>query len=166
MELGQWLGEGSAQWTEAAQVVMAGGGPVKLDGTAAISLVIFLATWFLLHNLLLKHYLAVRARREQGMGGSRGEAEALKAEAGSKLASYEAGLASARQEAAELRVRLKAEADGEERATLERARESSARLVAENRRKIEAQVSQARVELKEEAQRLSEMMANQLLPSA
>lgn len=148
------------------QVVHAGGGPVSLDITAAISLGVFLLTWFLLHNLLFKHYLKVREKREQGIGGNKVEAVEMRATAEAKLATYEQGLAQARAEAAELRAKMKNEATSEEGALLSAARAEADKVLASNRSTIEDQVKQARGQLKEEAARLSELMADQLLPSA
>ena len=50
--------------------------------------------------------------------------------------------------------------------TLEGARAAAQGVLTQNREKIEAQVSQARTQLQSEAQQLSELMADQLLPSA
>jgi F-type H+-transporting ATPase subunit b len=155
-----------AEALNSVEMVHAAGGPVSLDITAAISLGVFLLTWFLLHNLLFKHYLKVREKREQGIGGNKVEAEEMRATAEAKLATYEQGLAQARAEATELRATMKTEAVSQEDALLNAAQAEANQVLAKNRATIEDQVKQARGQLKQEAQRLSELMADQLLPSA
>ncbi len=147
-----------------AQAVQAAG-VVSLDITAAISLGIFLTTWFLLYGLLFKPYLKVREKRESGIGGNKAEAEQLKTDAEGKLASYEAGLAKARNEASALREQIKKEANTEEGTIVGAAQDKAQALLASNREKVDAQIAQARTQLQGEAQKLSELMADQLLPS-
>lgn len=146
---------------------MAGGGSlVDLDITVAINLAFFLAAWFLLKMFLFDPYLKVREAREKGVGGSREEAEALKAKAHAALASYEAQMAEARQSAAELRAKLKAEGEAQERAATQAARAEASAKLGQHRAQVERQVTEAKAQLRAEAKALSEIISNRLMPSA
>jgi F-type H+-transporting ATPase subunit b len=146
---------------------MAGGGSlVDLDITVVINLAFFLAAWFLLKMFLFDPYLKVREAREKGVGGSREEAEALKAKAQAALSSYEAQMAEARQSAAELRAKLKAEGEAQERATTQAARAEASAKLGQHRAQVELQVAEAKAQLRTEAKALSELISNRLMPSA
>lgn len=140
--------------------------PVDLDITFVGSLVIFLASWGLLKFLLFDPYLKVREEREAGIGGSKDEAEALQKDAEEKLATYEAKMEEARAKASEARNALRSEGTAEERSILDAAHKASTAHLSKERAQIETQIAEARTQLEKEAQSLSKLMADQLLPSA
>lgn len=142
-----------------------GGGPVDLDITALIYLVIFLVAWFALKALIFDPWVKVRDARAAGTEGSRAEADEMKATADAKLAEYKEALSTARAEAAEARNTLRVQGTRQETEIVGTARTAATEKLAKNREAVQAQVEGARAELKAEAQRLGAAMAETLMPS-
>lgn len=139
--------------------------PVDLDVTLFLYLAIFFLVWFALHNLVFKPYLAVREKREQGTGGSRAEADAMKQQAAETLASYEQAMEHARREAAEVRAALRSEGSKEQKERLEAAYSKAAEELKNRRQELALQAEQARKDLRVEANNLSQLIVKRLLPS-
>lgn len=145
---------------------MAGGGdPVDVDITFFIYLGIFLVVWMVLKPLLFDPYLKVREARDSGIGGSRDEAVALRREAEEKNARYEDALKDARNDAARRRDALKAEGSAEESKLVGEAREAADKKLSAHREKMGKQVAEARKELQVQADQLSTVIVERLLPS-
>lgn len=140
------------------------GDPVDIDITMLVYLAIFFVVWFALKKLLFDPYLRVRDARHRGTGGSRDEAEVLTAKAEGLIAEYKAATDRARQEAAQLRLEQRGEGSAEQKALLAQAYDGAAKIIAEGRANLEGQVDEANREMRREAEKLSELMADRLLP--
>lgn len=154
------------QLVEAAGIAptAAGGGPVDLDITALIYLVVFLVCWFVLKSLIFDPWLKVRDARAKGTEGNRAEADAMKSASDAKLIEYKAALSQARHDATDVRNHLKITADKREAEIVAAARAASQDKLSGHRDAIQAQVEGARTALNAEAERLGVAMADSLLP--
>jgi F-type H+-transporting ATPase subunit b len=141
-----------------------GGGPVDLDITFPIYLVIFLLCWALLKVLIFDPWVKVRDAREQGTVGNREEANEMRGLADTKLGEYQRALSDARAAAAQLRAELKAEGERSETSIVGDARGTASGELTVHREAIQGQLDAARGELNAEAQRLGSLMADTLLP--
>lgn len=143
---------------------MGGGGPVDLDLTYVIYLVIFLITWGVLKGKLFDPYLKLKEARESATVGARTEASKMKHEADAILGDYDAKLKAARQDAEAKRQELRAKGEASRKETLEAAYAQSGETLADHRAKLQAQVATAREDLRAEAKALSTLIADQLIP--
>ncbi|MBH23653.1 MAG: hypothetical protein CMH57_04130 [Myxococcales bacterium] len=146
--------------------MMAGGSPVSLDITYLIYLVIFIVCWLGLKALIFDPYLKVSDKRQQATVGTRDEARTLRHDAEEAIASYEAKLSQAREEANALRQELKDESARRQQEILTEAQQEANAKLAEHREKLQGQVEEARTEMREEAKVLSRLIVNRLVPSA
>ncbi len=144
-----------------------GGGKSLFDVnlTFVIALVFFLVTWGALKALLFDPYLKVKDARDQGTTGNREEANAMRAEADAKMASYKEAMAQARAEASTSREALKAEALAEEERIVGEATSATSARLSTHRADLAGQVERARGELKEQASSLSSAIVERLLPT-
>lgn len=143
-----------------------GGSPVDVDITVGIYLVVFLIMLFVLKSLLFDPYLAVREKRAQGIGGNRDKADAMKRQADEALHEYEARIEEARNEAARVRAGVRREGSDKQKAILEEAYDKAAADLKAHREDLEAQVDGARNAMRKEAEGLSKLIVERLLPNA
>jgi len=141
-----------------------GGSPVDFDLTVGIYLVFFFIMFFALKSLLFDPYLAVREKRQQGIGGNREQAETMRRQAAETLAEYESRLEDARNDATRVRNTIRKEGADEQKAILETAYDTAAGELKAHREELEKQVEGARTDMRREAETLSTLIVQRLLP--
>jgi F-type H+-transporting ATPase subunit b len=107
--------------------------------------------------------MKVFAAREQKTDGTRAKARELQEQAGELLRKYEKELERVHQVAAEERERLRAETAKLEAEIVSEAREVTARLVDEGRRKIQGEVTAIRASLGRESERVAQQISERVL---
>jgi F-type H+-transporting ATPase subunit b len=136
---------------------------VDLDQTVVIAFVVFLALVLLLKPLLFDPMLKVFELREKKTDGVREEAREMQEKAGELLRKYERELEKVSRIAAEEREKLRQETARLEAQILGEARAAAAAIVDEGRKAMEAELSQAKAELKLKAQGISREIASSVL---
>ena len=145
-------------------VSLASGSPlIDLDLTAVVQFALFLVLLFVTNKLMFQPYLALRARRKEGIEGARAEAETMSATADAKLADYDKQLAVARARANEEARKVRLEAAAHERDVTDKARASAQTAIDEAQAKMRAETEAARVELMPRANDIAKVIASRLL---
>jgi len=144
-------------------VAMSGGVTLDFDNTVILQAVLFTGLLLVLKPLLFDPVLRVFALREERTEGARATARELQERAGDLLTEYEKELARVAQVAAEERDRLRAETARLEADILREARDATARILEDGRKRIEAEVSAIRFELGRESERNADEIVNRLL---
>lgn len=141
------------------------GSPIDLDfnNVVVFQAVIFVFLIVVLKPLLFDPMLKVFGLREERTEGARDTARELEEQAGELLTRYEAELTRVNQAAAEERDRLRAEATKLEAQILNEAREATAKIVEDGRRRIETEVNAIRFELGKQSERLASDIATRVL---
>jgi F-type H+-transporting ATPase subunit b len=141
------------------------GGPIDLDfnNSVVFQVVIFVFLIVVLKPLLFDPMLKVFGLREERTEGARDTARSLEERAGELLVRYEAELDRVSRAAAEERDRTRAETSKLEAQMLNEAREASAKIVDEGRRRIDTEVNAIRFELGKQAERLASDIATRVL---
>jgi F-type H+-transporting ATPase subunit b len=142
---------------------MSGGVTLDFDNTVILQAVLFTGLLLVLKPLLFDPVLRVFALREERTEGARATARELQERAGDLLTEYEKELAKVAQVAAEERDRLRAETARLEAEILRDARDATARILEDGRKRIEAEVSAIRFELGRESERNADEIVNRLL---
>ena len=136
---------------------------IDIDLTIVIQLAIFVALSLLATQWLFKPYLKMRDDREKGIEGAREEAGKLSAEADTRLADYDAKLASARDRARKEQHEIRAEASTHHRELMEKTRATAAADMEEARGKLATETESARNELMPKADSIASDMVSKLL---
>jgi len=141
---------------------MAGGVPLDFDRTVLVQIIVFTFLILVLKPLLFDPVLKVFALREERTEGARATARELQEKAGELLRRYEKELERVHQVAAEERELLRSETSKLEAEILNEAREVTAKLVADGRRKIETEVNAIRFDLGKESERVAQMIVDRV----
>lgn len=145
-------------------VSLASGSPlIDLDLTAVVQFALFLVLLFITNKLMFQPYLALRARRKEGIDGARAEAETMSATADAKLADYDKQLAVARARANDEARKVRLEAAAHERDVTDKARASAQKAIDEAQAKMRAETEAARGELMPRANDIAKVIASRLL---
>lgn len=144
-------------------VAMSGGVTLDFDNTVILQALLFTVLLLVLKPLLFDPMLRVFALREERTEGARATARELQERAGELLSEYERELGRVAQVAAEERERLRAETARLEAEILREAREATARILEQGRRRIEAEVNAVRFDLGRESERVAEDIVARLL---
>lgn len=144
-------------------VAMSGGVTLDFDNTVILQAVLFTLLLLILKPLLFDPMLRVFALREERTDGARATARELQERAGELLGEYERELGRVAQVAAEERERLRAETAKLEATILQEAREATARIIENGRKKIEGEVNAIRFDLGRASERNAEEIVAQLL---
>lgn len=142
---------------------MSGGVTLDFDNTVILQAVLFTLLLLILKPLLFDPMLRVFALREERTDGARATARELQERAGELLGEYERELGRVAQVAAEERERLRAETAKLEATILQEAREATARIIENGRKKIEGEVNAIRFDLGRASERNAEEIVAQLL---
>jgi F-type H+-transporting ATPase subunit b len=139
-------------------VLAAGTGAITLDldRTVFLQMALFVTLVALLKPLLLDPLLRLFALREAHTEGAKARARDLQERAGILLRRYERELVRIHQIAAEERERMRAETAQLEGEILRHAREATAKIVADGRRRIESEVNGIRFELGRQSERVAQ----------
>lgn len=145
-------------------VAMSGGAiTLDFDRTVIVQAVLFLLLVVALKPLLFDPVLRVFEAREQRTEGAKDEARRLQEQAGELLQQYDRELELVQQMAAEERERLRAETSRLETQILSEAREATARIVEDGRRRIAADVDVLRKEIKVHTDELARSASERVL---
>lgn len=136
---------------------------MDFDNTVILQAVLFTLLLLILKPLLFDPMLRVFALREERTDGARATARELQERAGELLGEYERELGRVAQVAAEERERLRAETAKLEATILQEAREATARIIENGRKKIEGEVNAIRFDLGRASERNAEEIVAQLL---
>jgi len=142
---------------------MAGGVPLDFDRTVLLQIVLFAVLIVVLKPLLFDPVLKVFALREERTEGARATARELQEKAGELLQRYEKELERVKQVAADERDLLRAETSKLETEILNEAREATARIVEEGRRKIESEVNSIRLAVGAESEKVAQMIVDRVV---
>ncbi len=157
------VGATAASTLEGATRTMAGGVPLDFDRSVLLQIIVFTVLIVVLKPLLFDPVLKVFALREERTEGARATARELQEKAGELLRRYEKELERVQQVAAEEREVLRSETTKLEAEILREAREVTARIVEEGRRKIEAEVNSIRVSVGAESERVAQMIVERVV---
>lgn len=133
------------------------------DGTMFLHIAIILVMIWVLNRTFFRPINRVLQARERNRGGATNDADAILDEAVAKRREYDAGIREARNRGYEVIERERAEAVNERHEAMARAKEESARRVADEKADLEAQTNAARAEIAAEAERLSDRIADNIL---
>ncbi|HEY2404460.1 MAG TPA: ATP synthase F0 subunit B [Polyangiaceae bacterium] len=136
---------------------------IDLDKTVLVQAVLFTVLLVVLKPLLFDPMLKVFAAREERTEGTRAKARELQEHAGELLRRYEKELERVHKVAAEERERLRTETAKLEAEIVREARDVTARIVDEGRRKIESEVTAIRASLGRESERVAEQISERVL---
>ncbi len=148
---------------EGAMRAMAGGVPLDFDRSVLLQIVLFAVLIVVLKPLLFEPVLKVFALREERTEGARRTARELQEKAGELLRRYEKELERVQQVASEEREVLRSETSKVEAEILREARDATARIVEDGRRKIEAEVNSIRVSVGAESERVAQMIVERVV---
>jgi F-type H+-transporting ATPase subunit b len=136
---------------------------INLDLAFVFQLVNFLVLVLLLNVFLYKPIRKQLADRAAQISGAKQKSAAVDKEVQEKLASYEARMREIRSSAADERGVLKKEAQAQEAAILEKARNEASEALASIKAKVAQEAEDARRLLKESAQSLSADICEKVL---
>jgi F-type H+-transporting ATPase subunit b len=136
---------------------------IDIDSTAAIGLVLFLVTLFLLSRLLFKPYLEVRDARSAGIEGAQAEALRMREQASGAGADYDAKFERARNRASDERAKLRQEALEAERQVTTAARNDMQSAVTSARETLAREKADAEQRLTAQTGVLAQQIASRLL---
>ncbi|MBI5494124.1 MAG: ATP synthase F0 subunit B [Deltaproteobacteria bacterium] len=136
---------------------------MELNVTFVIQLVAFLFTVLLVSNVAFGPILATLDERHKRIEGAQAEAARLAQASGSSAGVIEKKLADARAAGQDEMAKLKTDGEKAEAELVHKAKEESARKVAEARTAIQAATEKARTELGSQAQALAESIAAKAL---
>jgi F-type H+-transporting ATPase subunit b len=144
-------------------LALSGGVTLDFDNTVVFQIAIFVVLMFVLEPLLFTPVLRIFAAREERTEGARARARELDERAGELLRRYEGEIERVNRVAAEERDRLRAETTKLEAEILKEARDASARIVEEGRRRTADEVARIRFELGRESERISQELVTHVL---
>jgi F-type H+-transporting ATPase subunit b len=147
-----------------ARAAEGGGGLMSFDEQAFVwTLVTFAIMLFLLGRFAWKPLLAALDAREKGIEGTLAEARRQRDEAEALLKQHEQLIVEARRERAEAMEQGRKQAEGIKAEILEEARRQREQLLEQTRAQVDAELRQARAELRTIAVDLSIRAAEKLL---
>jgi F-type H+-transporting ATPase subunit b len=156
------VGATAASALEGGAQVMAGGVPLDFDRSVLLQIVLFTVLIVVLKPLLFDPVLKVFSLREERTEGARATARELQEKAGELLLRYEKELERVQLVAADERELLRSETSKLEAEILREAREATARIVEDGRRKIEAEVNSIRVQVGVESERVAQLIVERV----
>jgi len=145
------------------RLVAVGGVTLDFDNTVILQALLFTALLLILKPLLFDPVLRVFSLREERTEGERKVARELQERAVELLERYDRELGRVNEVATRERERLRAETAKLENEIMREAREATARIIEEGRRRIEAEVNAIRFDLGRESQRASELIVQRVL---
>jgi len=124
---------------------------------------LFLVTMFLLTKLLFKPIMQTLEKRDAAIYGSRQEVESKEKQFKEQLENYHTTIDAARRRLAEELAQKRKEAEAEQAALLNKAREESSNLLDETRIKIKEEEEKARIALRAQGQLFASFIVRKLL---
>jgi len=148
---------------ELASASAAGGVPLDFDRTVLLQIVVFTVLIVVLKPLLFDPVLKVFSLREERTEGAKATARQLQEKAGELLQRYEKELERVQQVAADERELLRSETAKLEAEIMREAREATARIVEDGRRKLETEVNQIRLAVGAESEKVAQMIVEKVV---
>jgi F-type H+-transporting ATPase subunit b len=130
------------------------------------NVLLFLLLIYPVNKLLVSPFLRVLDERAERTSGALAESERLRDDARARRSELEARLSEARAQAVARRNEILAEGEVLERAELETARQDSERAIEGVRRSVQAELSEARTTLQDDARALAREVATRILGRA
>ena len=146
-------------------MLSAAGGGVTLDFdyTVVFQMGIFVLLMFLLEPLLFRPVLRIFTLREERTEGVVAQARDLEERAGELLTRYEKELERVHRAAASERERIRQETTVLEAKILHEAREATAKILEDGRRRIESEVSRVRFDSGRESEQIARSIVQKAL---
>jgi F-type H+-transporting ATPase subunit b len=151
------LGVASTEWASAAESVL------SVDKSLIIQIVIFVASIFILNNLLFRPLLNIVEKRERLTVGAIEEAKRLEAEVERIIGEYNRRLNEARAQAMEERNEMRRQAQRAAEELVERAKREAQILIEEAKSKLEGEMGVIKERIKPEIEVLAKELALQIL---
>ena len=142
---------------------MAGGVPLDFDRTVLLQILVFAVLIVVLKPLLFDPVLKVFSLREERTEGAKATARELQEKAGELLQRYEKELVRVQEVAANERDLLRSETSKLEAEILREARDATARIVEDGRRKIETEVNAIRIAVGAESEKVAQMIVDRVV---
>lgn len=144
-------------------VLLSGGSPIDLDGSMFVQMGIFFIALLILRSLVFQPVMKMFDAREAAVGGAKGDAEAMEADAHGKREHFESEMRKVRAEANQKRDALKAETQKLARELTDKAREESSAAVSAGKAKLDAEADKTRTEVQAQVPVLAKQIADKLL---
>jgi len=138
-------------------------GLIDLDATLFIHLVLFLTLVFVLPGLIFEPLLARLEQREERTAGARSDADHMRHSADAEVKAYEDATNAAKKRAMDERGQLRMAASKTADAILDKAREDSSHKLEAGVTTLTRSMEAARVELHDEAARISLVIAKKVV---
>jgi F-type H+-transporting ATPase subunit b len=156
-------GHGTGQAHEGEHAVHHDAPLLDFDGTFFIQLALFLLLLAILRGLLFKPWLALRAQREDRIGGEKRRAGELDQKATELLSDYESRITRARQIGNEERLKRRTEAMASERTIVDAARTQAEAAVSAQTASLVKQREEARIRMVAGAQAIGRSIVGKIL---
>jgi F-type H+-transporting ATPase subunit b len=139
---------------------------VDIDGTFFVQGAIYVALVLVLHPLLFKPWLAAQARRTEAIDGALLKAKALRGDADTLSTEYDRRLADARDQAAELRSKVRLQEEAAQGETLAKARGRASEELEAARERLDREGASARQALGGKVDELADQITGKILGRA
>ncbi len=136
---------------------------IELNYTIIIQIVVFLAVFFTLNELLYKPLFEVFDKRKELIDKRFEEAKRLMEEAEKMVKSYEEGITKARQEVVRIINEAKLKAQEEQRLALMKVREEIDDMLNKLKKELEVEKEEAKKSLREIAVGIASVIAEKLI---
>jgi F-type H+-transporting ATPase subunit b len=133
------------------------------DGTLLLHIAIILLMIYVLNRTLFKPVNKILAEREEMARTGKGTAAEIMQKVEAGMSNYEQTLQQARTDGYHFIEQARAEASQQRQSAIESVREELARLVDENRARLNQQTAMARAVLEADARRIAAQLKNQIL---
>lgn len=133
------------------------------DGTLFIHIALILIMIWVLNRTFFRPINRIIESREKHKGGAGGEAEKLLGDVAEKEDVYNKAMLEARSEGYELIEKQRAEAVAARQAQVARAKDETAKSLAEQKAQLEAQTAAARSAIATEAEQMADKIAANIL---
>ncbi|MES1172958.1 MAG: ATP synthase F0 subunit B [Myxococcales bacterium] len=153
----------AASASDGVTKAMAGGVPLDFDRTVLLQILVFAVLIVVLKPLLFDPVLKVFSLREERTEGAKATARELQEKAGELLQRYEKELVRVQEVAANERDLLRSETSKLEAEILREARDATARIVEDGRRKIETEVNAIRISVGAESEKVAQMIVDRVV---
>lgn len=143
-----------------------GGGLLSVDGSILIIFILFIALVPLLNRILIRPITRVLDERERLTDGTGQDGAIIHATIEQKLAQYEEGIRSARNESYKVLESKRADAAGARQALIDGAKAEAERKIVAARAAVESEATSARATLEAEAFEIAKQISASLLGRA
>jgi F-type H+-transporting ATPase subunit b len=136
---------------------------ISIDSSFAVQIVTFLVLWMLLQRMVFEPMLRVLSEREERTRGNEQKAESLRADAQALQGQYDERMRAARRQVFDQSERQRKSWREEEREIVTRARDAATARLGQVRERMAAELEEARVSLRPEAEALAARVVDRVL---